>query len=84
MRSFFGANAYTAQTFPSFQEFEFEGLAGRLRSSTYVPTMDHANFAPMMDELGRIFAAHQQHGRVRVEYSTRVYFGHLHSNRPLS
>ena len=81
MRVFFGADAYTARTLPNFQGFDFDGLAGRLRSSSYVPAQDHPNFAPMIAQLKRVFAAYQQNDRVRVEYSTRVYFGHLDSNR---
>jgi hypothetical protein len=31
----------------------------------------------MMAELQRIFDAYNQAGRVRLEYSTRIYFGRL-------
>jgi SAM-dependent methyltransferase len=79
MRSFFGPNSYTMRTMPNFQEFDFEGLAGRLRSSSFIPAPDHPNYAPMMAELQRVFAAHNQLGRVRLEYSTRVYFGRLNA-----
>ncbi len=79
MRDFFGAGAYSSHTLPNFQEFDFDGVAGRLRSSSFVPTRDHANFAPMMAELQRIFDAHNQDGRVRLEYTTHVYFGRLNS-----
>jgi hypothetical protein len=33
----------------------------------------------MMSELERIFRAHQQQGRVRMQYWTRIYFGQLES-----
>jgi len=79
MRDFFGAGAYSSHSLPNFQEFDFDGVAGRLRSSSFVPTRDHANFAPMMAELQRIFDAHNQDGRVRLEYTTHVYFGRLNS-----
>jgi len=32
-----------------------------------------------MAELQRIFDAHNQAGRVRLEYSTRIYFGRLNA-----
>jgi ubiquinone/menaquinone biosynthesis C-methylase UbiE len=79
MRDFFGAGAYSSHTLPNFQEFDFDGVAGRLRSSSFVPTRDHANFAPMMAELQRIFDAHNQDGQVRLEYTTHIYFGRLNS-----
>ena len=77
MREFFGASPYASRSLPNFQEFDFEGLAGRLRSSSFIPAPDAPNFAPMMAELRRIFDAHNQAGRVRLEYSTHIYFGRL-------
>ena len=61
------------------QEFDFQGLSGRLRSSSYAPAPDHPQFAPMMEELQRIFAANQKNGVVRMEYRTRIYTGRLDS-----
>jgi ubiquinone/menaquinone biosynthesis C-methylase UbiE len=81
MRDFFGPNAYASRTLPNFQEFDFEGVAGRLRSSSFIPAADHPNFAPMMEELQRIFTEYNQEDRVRLEYSTRIYFGHLEGVR---
>jgi hypothetical protein len=40
MREFFGPDAYASRSLPNFQEFEFEGLAGRLRSSSFIPAPD--------------------------------------------
>jgi ubiquinone/menaquinone biosynthesis C-methylase UbiE len=79
MREFFGANTYSSHTLPNFQEFDFDGVAGRLRSSSFIPTQDLPNFAPMMAELQRIFGAHNLDGRVRLEYTTHIYFGRLNS-----
>jgi ubiquinone/menaquinone biosynthesis C-methylase UbiE len=79
MRDFFQHNAYRQERLPNFQVFDFEGFAGRVRSSSYMPAPGHLNFAPMMADLGRIFRAHQQGGTVRIEYLTRLYFGHLPS-----
>jgi hypothetical protein len=31
----------------------------------------------MMDELRNLFDAYQQDGQVRMDYFTRIYFGHL-------
>jgi len=77
MREFFSPNQYRAYQLPNSQEFDFEGLAGRLRSSSFIPAPDAPNFAPMMAELRRIFDANNKDGRVRLEYSTHVYFGRL-------
>ena len=77
MRDFFGANEWRSYELPNSQEFDFDGLAGRLRSSSFIPTPDAPNYEAMMAELRRIFDAHNQEGRVRLEYTTHVYIGHL-------
>jgi SAM-dependent methyltransferase len=77
MLAFFGRNEFTSHALPNAQEFDFNGLSGRLRSSSYVPTQDHPQFQPMMEELQRIYARHQQKGVVRMEYRTHVYAGKL-------
>jgi SAM-dependent methyltransferase len=79
MLGFFGANEFTSHTLPNAQEFDFAGLSGRLRSSSYAPAPDHPQFQPMIEQLQRIFAAHQKEGLVRMEYRTRVYAGKLDS-----
>jgi SAM-dependent methyltransferase len=79
MLAFFGSNEFTSHAVPNFQEFDFQGLSGRLRSSSYAPPSGHPQFAAMMQELQRIFAAHQQDGTVRLEYRTRIYTGKLDS-----
>ncbi len=81
MRDFFGPNAYASRTLPNFQEFDFAGVAGRLRSSSFIPARDNPNFAPMMEELQGIFTEYNQDERVRLEYSTHIYFGHLEGAR---
>ena len=62
---------------PNFQEFDFEGLTGRLRSSSYAPKEGHANYAPMMAVLRELFDGNQKFGRVRMEYTTQIYFGRM-------
>jgi ubiquinone/menaquinone biosynthesis C-methylase UbiE len=79
MLGFFGKNEFTSHALPNAQEFDLEGLSGRLRSSSYAPAPGHPQFEPMMKELRRIFTAHQQNSLVRMEYRTRIYAGRLDS-----
>jgi len=81
MLEFFGANEFTSHSLPNFQEFDFEGLSGRLRSSSYAPLLGHPRFEPMMKELRRLFDAHHKGGVVHMEYRTRVYAGKLDYDR---
>jgi ubiquinone/menaquinone biosynthesis C-methylase UbiE len=77
MREFFAANPYNSHTVPNFQEFDFDGVAGRLRSSSFIPTPDAPTFAPMMEALQRLFTEFNEGNHVRLEYTTHIYFGHL-------
>jgi SAM-dependent methyltransferase len=77
MAEFFGPNPVRQQTFPNEQIFDFEGLRGRLLSSSYSPPKEHPNHDPMLAELKRIFDAHEDNGRVRIEYATHLYYGRL-------
>jgi SAM-dependent methyltransferase len=70
-------STFSQRDLPSFQMLDWDSLRGRLRSSSFTPTEGHANYAPMMDELRKLFDAHQQDGQVRMDYFTRIYFGHL-------
>jgi len=74
---FFAPMPYQEETAEMRQEFDFEGLAGRLLSSSYAPLEDHPSHAPMMKELERIFRKHAKDGTVEFEYTTRVFFGRL-------
>ncbi|HXJ15686.1 MAG TPA: class I SAM-dependent methyltransferase [Candidatus Polarisedimenticolia bacterium] len=77
MEEFFGAGAFHHKFFPNAQDFDFDGLRGRLLSASYAPPKGHPNHEPMLAELKRLFDAHAKNGRVRVEYITRLYIGHM-------
>lgn len=72
---FFHPAPYMVRSFPNSQQFDFEGLKGRLLSSSYAPDELHPNHFPMLRELGEIFAKHAVNNRVNFEYDTKVYFG---------
>ena len=81
IRSFFGESTFVERDLPNEQLFDWDGLRGRLRSSSYAPTEGHTNFAPMMAELERIYRASAVNGVVRMQYFTRIYFGRLQAGK---
>jgi SAM-dependent methyltransferase len=81
MQSFFGARGFLSHELPNAQEFDLDGLSGRLRSSSYAPAANHPDFPQMMNELKHIFAAYQHNGIVRFDYRTRIYAGNLDLDR---
>ena len=75
--SFFGPAGFKTASLYNEQVFDFDGLKGRLLSSSYVPEEGHPNYQPMLTSLKNIFEKHQQNGRVAFEYDTKMFFGHL-------
>jgi SAM-dependent methyltransferase len=77
LAALFGASEPFRRDFDNEQVFDFDGLRGRLTSSSYTPQPGHTNFAPMMRELEAIFRRHEREGRVVVAYDTKVFYGRL-------
>jgi len=74
---FFSPSSFAVATFPNHQVFDYEGLKGRVFSSSYTPEPGNPNFEPMVHQLEQIFDKHQQQGQVVFDYDTRVYYGQL-------
>ena len=71
----FAPAGYEVSTFEHRQAFGFDGLRGRLLSSSYAPPAGHPQHEPMLAELRELFDRHQRGGEVAFEYDTRVYWG---------
>ena len=74
IRQFFG-HAPQLATFANQQVLDFDGLAGRVMSSSYAPLPDRPEHGPLMAGLREVFDRHQQDGKVIFPYRTLVYFG---------
>ena len=70
---FLGPDFRTA-AFDNIQTFDFDGLLGRLASSSYMPPQGHERFAPMAEALRSLFAKHERNGRIEILYDTKVYY----------
>lgn len=77
LATLYGPSEIRSQTFDNEQVFDFDGLLGRLTSSSYVPQPGHPNFDPLMRELESLFQRHERDGRVVVAYDTKVFYGRL-------
>lgn len=74
---FFGHGNWKLATFPNTQEFDLEGVRGRLRSSSYAPRPGEPGYEAITSGLDRIFEAHAVNGRVSFLYRTNLYYGTL-------
>jgi ubiquinone/menaquinone biosynthesis C-methylase UbiE len=73
----FFTNGFQTASFQNSQIFDFEGLKGRVLSSSYMPTEQDARFAEMTKSLSGIFTKHAENDRITVLYDTNVYYGKL-------
>jgi len=73
---FFGGKPDGA-VLPNQQVVDFDGLRGRLLSSSYAPAAGSQQREPMLRDLKDLFGTHQRNGRVSIDYEVRMYFGHL-------
>ena len=77
LSAFYGPDGFQSKTFHYQQDFDFDGVRGRLLSSSYAPEADHPDYEPMLAELHKIFQAHQSNNRVAFSYITRMHYGRL-------
>ncbi|HBM16751.1 MAG TPA: SAM-dependent methyltransferase [Lentisphaeria bacterium] len=75
---FLGDKDMKTAHFPQFQVFNFEGLKGRLFSSSYTPKEGTEDRLKVTAKLKELFDIYNTGGMVRMEYRTDVYIGRLH------
>jgi ubiquinone/menaquinone biosynthesis C-methylase UbiE len=74
---FYKDGQYTLTKFPNQQVFDFEHLAGRAFSSSYVPAEDTEAGKAFKEKLKTIFDTYQRDGKVIFRYDTEVYLGNV-------
>ena len=75
MRKWFGQGLRGEAHFEHHKRLDFDGLRGRLMSSSYAPKAGHPNHDPMMAALRELFDASTVDGMVSMDYDTRVFAG---------
>jgi ubiquinone/menaquinone biosynthesis C-methylase UbiE len=68
---------FAQKTFENIQVLNFEGLKGRLLSSSYMPWEDDPKYPAMIEELSSLFAKHAESDKIKIFYSTNVFFCQL-------
>ncbi|MGV3709363.1 MAG: class I SAM-dependent methyltransferase [Gemmatimonas sp.] len=76
LQEFFHSD-YSQHVLPNSQTFDWEGLQGRLLSSSYSPEPGHPKYDVMMRGLRDVFDRYQVNGQVQFLYDTNVYCGRV-------
>lgn len=77
IEAFFSPQRVELRVFANEQVFDFEGLKGRLLSSSYMPARDEAGYEAMISDLRNLFDRCQHAGKITIHYDTKVYAGSL-------
>lgn len=77
LAAFFSPEPVALKIFPNKQVFDFEGLKGRLLSSSYMPAADAPGFEAMISDLKQLFKRHEKNGLIQINYNTKVHTGRL-------
>jgi hypothetical protein len=74
---FFSPGSVRLYTYPNNQVLDYDGLIGRLQSTSYVPAAGEPGHERMLADARVLFDRYVEDGRVRIDYDTQVYLGRL-------
>jgi SAM-dependent methyltransferase len=77
VQAFYAPGSCKCARFSFQQRFEYEGLEGRLLSSSFAPGPEHPGYEAMLRDLRALFEANKEDGKVNFDYETEVYYGRL-------
>ncbi|HEY8561096.1 MAG TPA: class I SAM-dependent methyltransferase [Pyrinomonadaceae bacterium] len=68
---------FSMKTFENAQSLDFDGMRGRILSSSYTPPETDPRFAPMENELRRLFEKYAERGKIQILYNTNIFYTRL-------
>ncbi len=76
LKDFFQSD-FLSKTYLNVQTLDFEGLKGRVLSSSYMPSETDSRFEPMIIELQRLFEKYAESGKIQILYNTNIFYTRL-------
>lgn len=77
IEKFYHPSAVTLTEFANKQVFDYQGLEGRLLSSSYMPSREGERYPALAADLKQLFEQFQIDGHITIHYTTRMYWGQL-------
>jgi len=68
---------FSQAIFQNSQTVDFDGLRGRMLSSSYIPSAENPRFREMLKNLESLFAEHAENGKLDILYDTKVFYGQI-------
>ena len=76
LRDFFQID-FKRAAFQHQQTVDFDGLKGRMLSSSYIPAPENPRFPAMLKNLETLFAEHAENGKIDIIYDTKIFYGQI-------
>jgi hypothetical protein len=73
----FFQSEFKKKTFRNSQVLDFEGLKGRMMSSSYIPSEENPRFSEMIKNLETLFTKHRKNDTIQISYDTNIFYGHI-------
>jgi SAM-dependent methyltransferase len=77
MAEFFQPAGYAVASFDNPQFLDLDGVIARALSSSYLPLPGQPGCEEMLEALHEAFEDHAGNGKVRLDYDTKAFYGHL-------
>ncbi len=68
---------FSQKSFLNVQSLDFEGMKGRILSSSYMPSETDERFPAIEIELRRLFEKYAESGRIQLLYNTNIFYTRL-------
>jgi SAM-dependent methyltransferase len=68
---------FRLRSFPNAQTLDFEGLKGRLHSSSYMPAENDPRSPELAAKLRSLFDKYSEQGRIQLLYQTNIFYTRL-------
>jgi len=81
IREFYGSSKVNVYECTNHQILDFDGLKGRLLSSSYSPKENDPNYQPVITALKVLFDKYQVNDQVTMEYKTKMYYSRMPPNQ---
>ena len=76
LQEFFESEVREAN-FQNSQSLDFDGLKGRILSSSYMPSAENERYFELLIKLKSLFTQHEENGRIKVLYDTKIFYGQI-------
>lgn len=68
---------FARASFPNAQVLDFQGLKGRMHSSSYMPPETDRRAPALSSKLKTLFDKYSENGRIKLLYQTNIFFARL-------